>query len=170
MAGIERGGFVLVTLHRPSNVDDRATLAGIFEALRTMAQNVPVVFPMHPRTRKQVEAFGLELDGVTVLDPVGYREMLALQARSGLVVTDSGGAQEETTVLGVPCLTLRDSTERPITVTEGTNRLVPDRSAEAILAAFRGAWGTPAPGRRPEGWDGKAAERVADAVEEWRAG
>lgn len=96
--------------------------------------------------------------------------MRALQSRAGLVVTDSGGVQEETTVLGVPCLTLRDSTERPVTVTEGTNRLVADRSTDSILAAFHAAWGTPAPRQRPEGWDGKTAERVADAVEAWRAG
>ncbi|MDP2959241.1 MAG: UDP-N-acetylglucosamine 2-epimerase (non-hydrolyzing) [Longimicrobiales bacterium] len=165
--GLPPGGYVVVTLHRPSNVDDPGTLAGIFRALEAMALEVPVMFPMHPRTRKQAAAFGLELDGVRVLDPLGYRDMLALQSRAGLVVTDSGGVQEETTVLGVPCLTLRDSTERPVTVTEGTNRLVSDRSTGAILEAFRAAWGTPAPARRPEGWDGRAAERVADAVEEW---
>lgn len=167
VTGLPAGGYVLVTLHRPSNVDDPATLGGIFRAIETLAGRVPVVFPMHPRTRKQAEAFGLRLGGATVLDPVGYREMLALQARAGLVVTDSGGVQEETTVLGVPCLTLRESTERPITVTEGTNRLVPDRSTDAILEAFDLSWGKAPPGRRPEGWDGCAAERVADAVEEW---
>jgi UDP-N-acetylglucosamine 2-epimerase (non-hydrolysing) len=168
-AGLPERGYAVVTLHRPSNVDDRKTLAGIFRALAEIAREVPVVFPMHPRTRKRAEAFGLALDGVKVLDPVGYREMLALQARAGLVLTDSGGVQEESTVLGVPCLTLRDSTERPVTVTEGTNRLVPDRSTSAILAAFRASWGKPVPVRRPEGWDGRAAERVADALEEWAA-
>ncbi|NJD19093.1 MAG: UDP-N-acetylglucosamine 2-epimerase (non-hydrolyzing) [Gemmatimonadetes bacterium] len=168
-AGLPEHGYVVVTLHRPSNVDDRETLSGIFGALATIARDVPVVFPMHPRTRKQAEVFGLALDGVKVLEPVGYREMLALQARAGLVLTDSGGMQEESTVLGIPCLTLRDTTERPVTVTEGTNRLVPDRSPSAILEAFRSAWGSPAPGRRPEGWDGHAAERVAAAVEEWAA-
>jgi UDP-N-acetylglucosamine 2-epimerase (non-hydrolysing) len=166
--GLADGGFVLVTLHRPSNVDDAGVLAGIFRALDAIARDVPVVFPMHPRTRKRAEAFGLGLgEGVRVLEPLGYRDMLALQSRAGLVVTDSGGVQEETTVLGIPCLTLRESTERPVTVTEGTNRLVPDRSTGAILDAFRAAWGVPAPPRRPEGWDGRAAERVADAVEAW---
>jgi UDP-N-acetylglucosamine 2-epimerase (non-hydrolysing) len=168
-AGLPERGYVAVTLHRPSNVDDRETLAGIFRALEDIARRVPVVFPMHPRTRKQCEAFGLALAGVRVLEPVGYREMLALQARAGLVVTDSGGVQEETSVLGVPCLTLRDTTERPVTVTEGTNRLVPDRSTGAILEAFAASWAMPVPQRRPEGWDGRAAERVADAVEEWAA-
>lgn len=165
--GFPAGRYVAVTLHRPSNVDARETLSGIFHALEGIADEVPVVFPMHPRTRKQMEAFGLRLHGVRILDPLGYRDMLALQSRAGMVVTDSGGVQEEATVLGVPCLTLRDSTERPVTVTEGTNRLVPDRSTGAILDAFHTAWGTPAPPQRPEGWDGRAAERVADAVEEW---
>jgi UDP-N-acetylglucosamine 2-epimerase (non-hydrolysing) len=165
--GLHPGGYVAVTLHRPSNVDDRETLSGIFHALEGIAEQVPVVFPMHPRTHKQMEAFGLRLQGVRILDPLGYRDMLALQSGAGLVVTDSGGMQEETTVLGVPCLTLRDSTGRPVTVTEGTNRLVPDRSTGAILDAFRAAWGTPAPPQRPEGWDGHAAERVADVLEEW---
>jgi len=163
-------GYVAVTLHRPSNVDNASTLAGIFRALVELAREVPVVFPMHPRTRKNATVFGLSTDGVRVLGPLGYRDMLALLARAGLVITDSGGVQEETTVLGVPCLTLRDTTERPITVTEGTNRLVPDRSTHSILEAFRTSWGTPSPTKRPEGWDGRAAERVADAVEEWAAG
>lgn len=169
VAGLPARSYAVVTLHRPSNVDDPGTLAGIFHALEGIAEQVPVVFPMHPRTRKQAEAFGLRLHGVQVLEPVGYREMLALQAGAGLVLTDSGGVQEETTVLGVPCLTLRDSTERPVTVTQGTNRLVPDRSTGAILDAFRSSWGMAPPASRPEGWDGHAAERVADALEAWAA-
>lgn len=165
--GLPRGGYVVVTLHRPSNVDHEETLRGIFRALEEIAREVPVVFPMHPRTRKQADTFGLRLDGVRVAEPLGYREMLALQAGAGLVVTDSGGMQEETTVLGVPCLTLRDSTERPVTVTEGTNRLVPDRSTAAVLDAFRASWGQAPPAGRLEGWDGRAAERVADVLEAW---
>ncbi len=165
--GLEEGGYVVVTLHRPSNVDDPGTLVGLVRALEEIAGRVPVVFPMHPRTRQRLDDAGLDLDGVRVLEPVGYREMLSLQSRAGLVLTDSGGIQEETTVLGVPCLTLRDSTERPVTVSEGTNRLVPDRSPEAVLAAFDEAWGGAGEARRPEGWDGHAAERVADVVEAW---
>lgn len=165
--GLPEGGYVVVTLHRPSNVDDAATLTGIFRALEEIAVDVPVLFPMHPRTRKQADAFHLRLEGVRVVEPLGYLDMLALQARAGLVLTDSGGMQEETTVLGVPCLTLRDSTERPVTVTEGTNRLVRDRSTASILEAFRTSWGKAPPGMRPEGWDGRAAERVADALEAW---
>ena len=160
-------GYVVVTLHRPSNVDDVGTLAGIAAALRAIAREVPVVFPVHPRTSERLARFGLCLDGVRVRRPLGYRDMLALQARAGLVVTDSGGVQEETTVLGVPCLTLRESTERPVTVSEGTNRLVPARSEAAILEEFRATWGRPVRRVRPEGWDGRAAERVTDALQGW---
>lgn len=167
VSALPERGYVVVTLHRPSNVDDRATLAGIFRALETLAKEVPVVFPMHPRTRRQADIFGLSLHAVQVMEPIGYRHMLSLQAKAGLVLTDSGGMQEETTVLGVPCLTLRDSTERPVTVTQGTNRLVPDRSTDAIVEAFHDSWGKLPPPGRPEGWDGHAAERVVDALERW---
>lgn len=166
---LEEGGYVLVTLHRPSNVDDQDTLSGIFQALDEIGARLPVVFPVHPRTRKQADSFGLRLRRVRVVEPVGYRDMLALQASAGLVLTDSGGVQEETTALGVPCLTLRDSTERPVTVTQGTNRLVPDRSREAVLEAFASAWGTGCASGRPEGWDGQAGPRVAQALEEYVA-
>jgi UDP-N-acetylglucosamine 2-epimerase (non-hydrolysing) len=164
---LPEGGYAVATLHRPSNVDDREVLGGILEALDGIAAEVPVILPLHPRTRKQMEAFGLQAGRVRVLEPLGYLDMLALQARAGLVLTDSGGMQEETTVLGVPCLTLRDTTERPVTLTQGTNRLVPDRSAAAILEAFRAVWGHPVSSGRPEGWDGRAAERVADVLERW---
>lgn len=164
---LEDGAYVVVTLHRPSNVDDRDTLTGIFQALAEVAARVPVVFPMHPRTQKQAELFGIRPEGVRVLDPVGYTDMLALQSRAGLVLTDSGGMQEEATVLGVPCLTLRDTTERPVTITEGTNLLVPDRSRDAVLTAFDQMWGRPRTSRRPEGWDGRAAERVAEVLARW---
>ncbi len=161
------GSYVGVTLHRPSNVDDRDTLSGIVAALESIAANVPVFLPVHPRTRSRMEEFGLSFERVQVMDPLGYREMLALQSRAGMIITDSGGLQEETTVLGVPCLTLRENTERPITITEGTNTLVPDRSTASILAAFRASWGMRGQPRRPEGWDGKTAERVADVLEVW---
>ncbi len=135
--------YALVTLHRPSNVDEPDVLREIVSALVELARELPVVFPVHPRTRARMAELGLEVTGVRTLDPVGYREMLALEARAAVVLTDSGGVQEETTVLGVPCVTLRDSTERPVTVTHGTNRLVPDRSREAILRATRDALGGP---------------------------
>lgn len=162
---LEPGKYAVVTLHRPSNVDDPAQLREITSALEEIADDIELVFPVHPRTSKSLEAAGIELSGIRVLPPLGYRQMLALQADAGLVLTDSGGMQEETTVLGVPCLTLRSTTERPITIEEGTNRLVPVRSKDAILQAFSETWGSGASGRRPEGWDGKASVRIADAIE-----
>ena len=162
---LEPGKYAVVTLHRPSNVDDPVQLREIVSALEEIANDIELVFPVHPRTSKSLEAAGIELNGIRVLPPLGYRQMLALQADAGLVLTDSGGMQEETTVLGVPCLTLRSTTERPITIEQGTNRLVPVRSKDAILQAFSETWGSGASGRRPEGWDGKASVRIADAIE-----
>jgi UDP-N-acetylglucosamine 2-epimerase (non-hydrolysing) len=168
-AGVARGEYTLVTLHRPSNVDDPAQLSAIFAALATLAESRPVLFPIHPRTRAAAEATGLlaRLGGVRLMEPLGYSEMLSLTEGAGLVLTDSGGLQEETTALGVPCLTLRDSTERPVTVDEGTNTLVPDRSTASILDAVRGA--SARAGRIPELWDGRTAERIADAFAAWWA-
>jgi len=165
--GVADGEYAAVTLHRPSNVDDARQLADIFQALDEIAAEVPVLFPMHPRTRARAAEFGLTLDAVRVMEPVGYETMLILQAHAAVVLTDSGGMQEETTVLGVPCLTLRENTERPVTITEGTNRLVPRRTPEAIVSAFRAARTDGRNPRRPERWDGRAAERVADAIEKW---
>ncbi|NNF12640.1 MAG: UDP-N-acetylglucosamine 2-epimerase (non-hydrolyzing) [Gemmatimonadetes bacterium] len=162
---LEPGKYALVTLHRPSNVDERGQLQEIVDALEEIAGDVRVVFPVHPRTAQALDAFGIEFQRVQALEPLGYRHMLALQADAGLILTDSGGIQEESTVLGVPCLTLRDSTERPITVDEGTNTLVPVRSKKAILEAFGRSWGHGASGRTPEGWDGRASVRVVDAFE-----
>ncbi len=162
--GLERGGYCLATLHRPSNVDDPGTLRDIFEALGAIARSRPVLFPMHPRTRQNAERFGLldRLGAVRRLEPVGYREMLGLLDGAALVLTDSGGLQEETTALGVPCLTLRESTERPVTITEGTNTLVPERTAAAILAAVE--VGERKRGCVPALWDGRTAGRIADAL------
>lgn len=161
--GVEAGGYALATLHRPSNVDSREQLAEILAALSELAHELPVVLPLHPRTQARIEEFGLPAKGLKIVDPVGYLEILNLQEGAALVLTDSGGIQEETTVLGVPCLTLRDSTERPITLTAGTNRLVPDRTRERILDAAREALSTPTSGTRPEGWDGRTAERIVAA-------
>lgn len=154
--------YVLVTLHRPSNVDDLEQLEEILSALRTIARERPVVFPMHPRTRARIVASGLDTSGICVMEPVGYLESLNLQDGAAVVLTDSGGLQEETTVLGIPCLTLRESTERPVTVSEGTNRLVPLRTRERILDAFGEAVRMERSPRRPEGWDGRTAERIVD--------
>ena len=167
---LERGRYVVVTLHRPSNVDRSETLLGIVEALDEIAAKVPVIFPVHPRTAARLDGFGITLRNVRMVAPMGYVHMLGLLEGAGCVLTDSGGVQEETTVLGVPCLTLRDSTERPVTLSLGTNRLVPDRSRASILEAFGAAWGSPAEGRRPELWDGAAAERIVDVLEAWRDG
>ena len=154
---------VLVTLHRPSNVDVPERFAQIATALREIAEERPVIFPVHPRTRARIESLGLDFGKVRLLDPIGYREMVNLMERAHAAVTDSGGVQEETTALGVPCFTVRENTERPVTITEGTNVLVKDLAAlpGQVRAARR-----PKEPRRPEGWDGRAGERVIAALRE----
>jgi UDP-N-acetylglucosamine 2-epimerase (non-hydrolysing) len=154
-------GAVVVTLHRPSNVDDPARLRALLAALEKIARERPVIFPAHPRTRQRIADAGVRANGVQLLDPIGYFEMLDLMEHAHAVITDSGGIQEETTALGIPCFTVRPNTERPITITEGTNRLVQDpgelpSQVEQLV---------PSVGRkRPEGWDGHAGERVIAAV------
>lgn len=160
--GLTPGGYVLVTLHRPANVDDDAVLADLLHVLNEVAADLPVVFPAHPRTLARLGSQAMD-DRVHLLEPQGYLDFVALQASAACVLTDSGGVQEETTVLGVPCLTLRDNTERPITITEGTNRLV-GRNPVTVLAAYRQVRADPPPARRPELWDGKAGLRCAAAI------
>ncbi|WP_341676076.1 UDP-N-acetylglucosamine 2-epimerase (non-hydrolyzing) [Niveibacterium sp. SC-1] len=166
-------GFALVTLHRPSNVDDPDTLAALVAGLIEASARLPLVFAIHPRTRSNLERFALMprlLSGrIHLLPPVGYLEMLGLMAEARVVMTDSGGVQEETTALGVPCLTIRDNTERPITVEQGTNTLV-GTEPRAILAALDAvvASGGKA-GRVPELWDGEAATRIAQHLAGWLA-
>jgi UDP-N-acetylglucosamine 2-epimerase (non-hydrolysing) len=157
---------VIVTLHRPSNVDDPARLAALARTLREIAERHPVIFPVHPRTRQRLAAAALDLGKVELLEPIGYLEMLDLVQSARVVITDSGGLQEETTALGVPCLTVRENTERPITISEGTNQLVPNPGELQRLVdeAMR-----PASHRCPEGWDGRAGERITRALVE-RAG
>jgi UDP-N-acetylglucosamine 2-epimerase (non-hydrolysing) len=164
--GVGERGYTLVTLHRPSNVDEREVFRGILTALGLLAEEKPVLFPVHPRTRRRVAEFGF--DGIVrahpalrLVDPLGYLDFLKLMDRAALLVTDSGGIQEETTFLGVPCLTVRLNTERPVTVTEGTNELVgidPDRIVAAGTAALRGGGKR---GRVPALWDGKSGARIA---------
>ncbi|GAB3248745.1 UDP-N-acetylglucosamine 2-epimerase (non-hydrolyzing) [Chitinimonas naiadis] len=164
-------GYGVVTLHRPSNVDQIETLRPLLETLRQVSEQLPLIFALHPRTRANIERFGLSgllANGrIVLLPPQGYLEMLGLNAGARLVLTDSGGLQEETTALGVPCLTLRDNTERPITVESGTNTLVGSdhlailRGVEEILA------GGGKSGRVPEYWDGRAAERIAADLAGW---
>jgi len=163
--GLDPGRYLLVTLHRPANVDDPERLARNLEALAAI--DLPVVFPVHPRTRHAAEAAGLGplLDRLHVMPPVGYLAFLRLQAHARLVLTDSGGVQEETTVLGVPCLTFRDNTERPVTISHGTNRLIGTDPGN-IEREVRSALATPIAERRvPPLWDGHAAERIADVLE-----
>lgn len=160
--GLVPGGYGVVTLHRPANVDDPESLVALIQALNRVAERCPLVFPVHPRTRSALVGVEVHPD-LRLLPPAGYLDFLALQADARMVLTDSGGVQEETTVLGVPCLTLRDNTERPITVTEGTNRVVgrdPRRIVEAALQTL--AHGCRP--RRPALWDGNAGARIADTL------
>jgi UDP-N-acetylglucosamine 2-epimerase (non-hydrolysing) len=169
---LARGNYVVATLHRPSNVDDRNTLDAVLRAFGAIAETIPVVFPIHPRTWKRAHEFGLldTLDRVTVVEPIGYLKMLSLVDGAAVVITDSGGLQEESTALGVPCLTLREHTERPVTVIEGTNRLAEwPLTTPGIVNAFVAAQAEErvAPGTKcPEGWDGRAGERIVAALEE----
>ncbi|MEE3332265.1 MAG: UDP-N-acetylglucosamine 2-epimerase (non-hydrolyzing) [Myxococcota bacterium] len=164
--GIDPGAYAAVTLHRPSNVDDPARLRELIEVLEELNEKLPVVFPVHPRTAKAIDSLDLgRAPRFKALTPLGYLEFLSLMADAKVVLTDSGGLQEETTALGVPCLTLRDSTERPITVTHGSNTVVGLDTAvlrnelEKVLAGESKA------GRVPEKWDGHAAERIVDILE-----
>lgn len=163
--GLDAGEFGVVTLHRPSNVDDRDTLAGLVKTLGAAAARVPLVFSLHPRTRKNLETFGLldglaSMPGIHLTEPMNYVRFMGLVREARLVITDSGGIQEETTYLGIPCLTLRDTTERPVTVTQGTNTLATPATLAGLLErVVNGEWEK---GSCPELWDGKTAHRVAE--------
>jgi UDP-N-acetylglucosamine 2-epimerase (non-hydrolysing) len=172
-AGFSAERYAVLTLHRPSNVDDPKVLQPLLTAIGEIACEMPVIFPIHPRTQNNIKQAGLssliETPNIALIPPVGYLEMLGLTAEAKLVLTDSGGLQEESTALGVPCFTLRENTERPITIEEGTNSLIgpnPERlkSAFADLLATGGK-----AGRVPELWDGKAATRIAQQVKAWGA-
>lgn len=160
------GSHVMVTMHRPSNVDEPERLRAIVSALEAIAADRTVIFPMHPRTAARMAESGLAFSHVKTLDPIGYPEMLDAMRGAWAVVTDSGGLQEETTALGVPCFTIRDNTERPVTITEGTNVLVKDLGTLAELVRVNAKRGT---GSRPEGWDGNAGVRVIEALQRYSA-
>ena len=166
---LTKGTYGVLTLHRPSNVDDPAAFIRIIEALEVICVRTPIVFPIHPRTEKNAERFGLtqrieSIPNLIQIGPAGYLDFVALMSNSLLVLTDSGGLQEETTALGIPCITLRENTERPITVTEGSNVIV-GNDTTAILSAVEDVLisGGKA-GRIPDMWDGHTAERIADAL------
>jgi len=163
--------FALLTMHRPSNVDFPDTLKMLLETISKIGDKLPVIFPIHPRTKQRIEEAGLQslISGpqFITMPPAGYLQLLGLMKGAEVVLTDSGGIQEETTALGVPCLTLRESTERPITVDEGTNTIV-GIDPEVILTAFQGLMDHDGKhGRVPEYWDGRAAERIAEVIQSW---
>ncbi len=163
--GLTEGGFGLVTLHRPALVDDPMRLADMLATLCDVAERIPLAFPVHPRTRNMLEQLGVSLDGVdiTLLDPQQYLDFLRLEASAAVVITDSGGVQEETTALGVPCLTVRENTERPITITLGTNVLV-GFDHDRIVAAVDDALGQARTPAAVPLWDGRAAERIVQVL------
>lgn len=168
---LQPNGYGLVTLHRPSNVDDPDRLAALVEGLGIVSQRLPLIWPVHPRARARLDAIGLAIPPLLqLIDPLGYCEMAGMLDGSAVVITDSGGLQEESTALGVPCVTLRESTERPVTVSEGTNRMVPwpptaDGIVTTVAAALNAGRGPGSRAGRPLGWDGAAAERIVDALE-----
>jgi UDP-N-acetylglucosamine 2-epimerase (non-hydrolysing) len=169
--GLVPGRFGVITLHRPSNVDSPEILEGILGAFGAIQDRLPLVFPVHPRTRARLREFGLDpllarQTNLILTDPLGYVDFLALYSSSCLVLTDSGGLQEETTVLGIPCLTMRPNTERPITVSQGTNRVVGNDPLTIEREATSALDAGPRRRQAPELWDGKTAARIADALEE----
>ena len=167
----DRNSYAVVTLHRPSNVDQAETLRPLLEVLRDVSEKLPLVFALHPRTRANIERFGLAAlvasSRIVLLPPQGYLEMLGLMAGARLVLTDSGGLQEETTALGIPCLTIRENTERPITVEQGSNTMVGSNRAAILDGVDEILAGGGKCGRIPEYWDGRAAERIAADLAQW---
>ncbi len=161
--------YALCTLHRPSNVDDSEVLGRILGAMGKLAERIPVLFPVHPRTRARLGELGTIPSGIRLAEPLGYNEFLSLMSDAAMLLTDSGGIQEESTALGVPCLTLRENTERPITISEGTNTLVgtdPERIVAEGLAVLESGGKR---GRVPELWDGRTGQRIAELYERWSA-
>jgi UDP-N-acetylglucosamine 2-epimerase (non-hydrolysing) len=162
------GRFGLVTLHRPSNVDDPVLLKSILVTLDDISREIPIILPIHPRTRRRIQDFGIAVKNpnLQLIDPLGYMDFLSMESKATLVITDSGGIQEETTYLGIPCLTVRENTERPITVELGTNILVGQDMRRLRSEAAKILDGKVKKGRIPPLWDGKASERIADIIEQ----
>ncbi len=171
--GVEEGSYALLTLHRPSNVDKPEVLSGVLDALDWIQTRIKLLFPVHPRTRERIREFGLSsrlsgMSNLRLLSALGYLEFLGLMARARLVLTDSGGIQEETTILDVPCVTLRWNTERPVTIREGTNVLVGNDPSRIISGVREILDGRHKPGARPKLWDGKAAKRIVGVIQTWQ--
>jgi UDP-N-acetylglucosamine 2-epimerase (non-hydrolysing) len=169
--GLAENGYAVLTLHRPSNVDEQNAFVRILAALAKIAERLPIIFPAHPRTRKMIDELGLaakvqSIPNLRLIDPVGYLDFLRLMSCARLVLTDSGGIQEETTVLGIPCITLRENTERPITVEMGTNTIAGTDTKQIVAAANKALDSSPEKSKHrvPEFWDGHAAERILDAL------
>ncbi|MGI9055780.1 MAG: UDP-N-acetyl glucosamine 2-epimerase, partial [Pyrinomonadaceae bacterium] len=161
--------YAVTTLHRPSNVDDKQVFTGLLDALVAISEKIPVIFPVHPRTRNNIEKFGfaeqVERSNIKLINPLGYLDFMRLYSGAKLVLTDSGGLQEETTALGIPCLTLRENTERPITIELGTNQLVGMNPAKIKQAAFEILENTSKTDKQiPPLWDGHAAERICESL------
>lgn len=166
MFGLEPSNYALLTLHRPSNVDDPIILRRLIDTINDISRRIPILFPVHPRTRERLADIWVA-PSVKLCEPLPYLTFLGLMAKAKFVLTDSGGIQEETTVLNVPCLTLRENTERPITCTIGTNRLVgrdPEKIRQSVEVILAGQWPQ---GQRPPLWDGKASKRIVDIIERW---
>jgi UDP-N-acetylglucosamine 2-epimerase (non-hydrolysing) len=162
------GEYAVLTLHRPANVDDEAVLRDLLDAVSRIGSGVPVLFPVHPRTRERMAAWDIAPEHVRLVEPLSYLDFLGLMARARIVLTDSGGIQEETTALGVPCITLRANTERPVTITEGTNVLA-GTTGDGLMAAYGSLDLERKTGQRPRLWDGSAAGRIGDILEAWMA-
>jgi UDP-N-acetylglucosamine 2-epimerase (non-hydrolysing) len=166
---LDEKGYALVTLHRPSNVDNKSNLTNILKAIGTLQKEIPVVFPIHPRTQHNLKGFGLtsavhQMAGLHLVEPLGYLDFLCLMNQAKMVITDSGGIQEETTVLRIPCLTVRENTERPITISEGTNVLVGVNPKKILQEARKVLQGRQSKGRIPKYWDGNASERILNRL------
>lgn len=162
--GIEGMKYAVATLHRPSNVDDKKNLEKVMSIMAKIAKKMPVIFPIHPRTQKNLEKWGINACGVRIIQPLGYLDFLKLMSHSNLTLTDSGGIQEETTILGIPCLTMRENTERPVTVEEGSNQIVGTDERKILLAVSKILKSHGRKFRSPKFWDGRASQRISKII------
>ena len=174
-SNLKKSGYAVLTLHRPSNVDNKESLEYIIGILASIQQKIKIVFPVHPRTLKNIKKYGLldkikNYKSIILTDPLGYLDFICLMSNSKFVITDSGGIQEETTILNVPCITMRNNTERPVTVKQGTNMLVSTDKSKIIKACNKIIEGAGVKGRIPKFWDGKAAKRIVESILKTKSG